>query len=739
MATKSTATTATEEAQKKTAAKKTVKKAATKKSSAKKTATKKPTKNLLIVESPSKAKTIKKYLGSKFEVLSSKGHIRDLPASRLGVDIENGFTPEYIVPRKDGKAALLKELKAAAKNSKAVYLATDPDREGEAIAWHLAQMLELDEEAANRVTFNEITRKAVTEGMQKPRAIDKDLVASQQTRRVLDRIVGYKLSPFLWHKVKYGLSAGRVQSVATRWVVDREREIDAFIPQEYWNLDARFNNGKKEYTARFFGNEEGKITVSSAEENAKIRSELDGQDYTVKSLKEQEKVKNPAPPFTTSSMQQDASVHLNMHPQKTMSVAQTLYEGVDVAGLGPIGLITYMRTDSLRISDEARAAAKDFILEAYGEKYYPKTPRSFKTRQGAQDAHEAIRPTEISLTPEKIKGSLTHDQYRLYKLIWERFTASQMACVVQHVRSMEIEAAGYLFRASDTKKVFDGYSRLYRYSEEHEETSAFPDVKEGDVLDFKELVSEQKFTQPPSRYTEASLIKTLEENGIGRPSTFAPIVGTIIERDYVEREGKTLKPTNYGFVTTDLLIENFSNIVDSAFTAEMEEQLDSVEEGKKTSVDVLQSFYGDFAEALEKAEANTERRRVETPVEESDEVCELCGRKMVYKVSRFGRFLACPGYPECKNTKPVYTKAAGSCPLCGSALVVRKTQKGKTYYTCEKGASCGFRTWDVPTNELCPKCGKTLFRHFSTLHCGTEGCDYEAPYQKNNKTENEAK
>ena len=741
MATKTTATT--EEAQKKPAAKKTAaKKTAAKNPAAKKTAAKKssrPTKNLLIVESPSKAKTIKKYLGSKYEVLSSKGHIRDLPASRLGVDIENDFTPEYIVPRKDGKAALLKELKAAAKNSKAVYLATDPDREGEAIAWHLAQMLELDDGAANRVTFNEITRKAVTEGIQHPRAIDGDLVASQQTRRVLDRIVGYKLSPFLWHKVKYGLSAGRVQSVATRWVVDREREIEAFIPQEYWNLDARFRNGKKEYTARFYGDRNGKITVANAEENEAIRKKLEGNDYKVYSLKEQEKQKNPAPPFTTSSMQQDASAHLNMHPQKTMSVAQTLYEGVDVVGHGPVGLITYMRTDSLRISDEARASAKEFILNEYGEKYYPKTPRVFKTRQGAQDAHEAIRPTDINLTPEKIKGSLTNDQYRLYRLIWERFTASQMASVVQHVRSIEIENSGYLFHASDTKKVFDGFSRLYRYDHETEESSPFPDLKEGDTLDFKELISEQKFTLPPSRYTEASLIKALEENGIGRPSTFAPTVGTIIERDYVAREGKTLKPTNLGIVTTDLMIENFSDIVDSAFTAEMEEQLDSVEEGTKTSVEVLKKFYVGFAESLEKAEANTERRKVETPVEESDEVCELCGRKMVYKVSRFGRFLACPGYPECKNTKPVYNKTAGSCPICGSALVVRKTQKGKTYYSCEKGAACGFRTWDIPTAETCPKCGKTLFRHFGTLLCVTEGCGYETPYKKNDKAENEGK
>lgn len=709
------------------------KKTAAKKTASKRTAAKKaprPTKNLLIVESPSKAKTIKKYLGSKYEVMSSKGHIRDLPASRLAVDIENGFKPEYIVPRKDGKAALLKELKAEAKNSRAVYLATDPDREGEAIAWHLAQVLELDETQPNRVTFNEITKKAVTEGIQHPRTIDLDLVASQQTRRVLDRIVGYKLSPFLWHKVKYGLSAGRVQSVATRWVVDREREIEAFVPQEYWNLDACFRNGKKEYTARFYGTKDERISIGNQEENDKIRKDLEGAVYRAASIKKQEKQRNPAPPFTTSALQQEASVHLNMHPQKTMSVAQNLYEGIDVVGHGPIGLITYMRTDSLRISDEARDAAKDFITKTYGEAYYPKTPRIFKTRQGAQDAHEAIRPTDITLTPERIRDSLTNDQYRLYKMIWERFTASQMAAAGFAVRSMEIEANGYYFRASDTKKVFDGYTRLYRYSDETEESSAFPNLEVGDELDLKELISEQKFTQPPSRYTEASLIKTLEENGVGRPSTFAPIVGTIIERDYVEREGKTLKPTQLGIITTDLMIENFSDIVDSAFTAEMEKQLDSVEEGQKTSVDVLSNFYTGFEESLKKAEETTARRKIETPVEESDVVCELCGRKMVYKISRYGKFLACPGYPQCKNTKPVYTQAAGLCPQCGSHLVVRKTQKGKTYYSCERGAECGFRTWDIPTPETCPKCGKTLFRHFGKLLCVTEGCGYETEYKK---------
>ena len=735
MVTKTTTEEAVGTAQKKPAAKRTVRKTAAKKTTAKKTA--KPTKNLLIVESPSKAKTIKKYLGGKYEVLSSVGHIRDLPASRLGVDIEHGFTPEYIVPRKDGKAALLKELKAAAKNSKAVYLATDPDREGEAIAWHLAQVLELDENAKNRVTFNEVTKKAVTEGVQHPRTINRDLVQSQQTRRILDRIVGYKLSPFLWHKVKYGLSAGRVQSVATRWVVDREREIEAFVPQEYWNVDAVFANGKKEYSARLYGNAKGKLTVANARENDAVRQALEGAEYRVKSIRRQEKNKQPAPPYTTSSLQQDASNHLNMHPQKTMSVAQTLYEGVDVAGKGPLGLITYMRTDSLRVSDEAREAAKGFILNAYGEKYYPKAPRIFKTRQGAQDAHEAIRPTDVTLTPDLVRSGLTNDQYRLYKLIWERFTASQMAAATYHVRGLEIEANGYLFRCSDTKKMFDGYTRLYRYSEDDDETAAFPDVNEGDLLDFKRLVSEQKFTQPPSRYTEASLVRTLEENGVGRPSTFATIVSTILDRGYVEREGKTLKPTSLGVVTTDLMIEKFNNIVDSAFTAEMERQLDRVEEGQTTSLDVLQNFYGDFEETLKKAEEDTERRKVETPVEESDVTCELCGRKMVYKVSRFGRFLACPGYPQCKNTKPVYTPAAGACPKCGKMLVVRRTQKGKTYYSCERGAECGFRTWDVPTKENCPKCGKTLFRRFGKLLCLNEDCGYETAYKadKSEKTE----
>ncbi len=713
MATKSTAS----------AAKKTTKKSA------------KPAKNLLIVESPAKAKTIQKYLGYKYEVLSSKGHIRDLPASRLGVDIEHDFTPEYIVPRKDGKSALLKELQAAAKNSRAVYLATDPDREGEAIAWHLAEMLHLDEQAPIRVTFNEITKRAVNEGIATPRTIDKDLVNAQQTRRILDRIVGYKLSPFLWHKVKRGLSAGRVQSVATRLVVDREKEIEAFIPQEYWNIDAWFHNNPKKYAARLVGDANGKLTVTTKEQADRILSDLKGAEYKVTNIKRQEKQKNPHPPFTTSALQQDASIHLNMHPQKTMSVAQSLYEGVDVAGHGLVGLITYMRTDSLRVSAEAQAAAKDYILDIYGENYYPRVPRVFKAKRSAQDAHEAIRPTDIRLTPNAIRNSLSNDQYRLYKLIWERFTASQMAAAVYDVRNVEIGAVGYMFRASDTKLRFDGFTKLYHYADD-EEKSVLPELDQGQILPFDTLTAEQKFTQPPSRYTEASLIKALEENGIGRPSTYAPIIGTIIERNYVEREGKTLKPTVLGNVTTELMIESFRDIVDVNFTAHMETQLDKVEEGQTTSLSVLKSFYEDFEKDLQKAEQTTERRKVELPVEESDVVCEHCGRNMVYKISRYGRFLACPGYPECKNTKPVYTEAPGNCPKCGGKLVVKRTQTGKTYYACADNVNCKFMTWDIPQKESCPKCGGTLFRKFGKVYCLKEGCGYVGEAPKGRKEKN---
>ncbi|MBQ6809157.1 MAG: type I DNA topoisomerase [Clostridia bacterium] len=704
----------------------------TKKTTAKK-AKKAPTyENLLIVESPAKAKTIKKYLGSKYEVLSSKGHIRDLPASRIGVDIENGFTPEYIVPRKDGKAAVIKELKAAAKDSKKVLLATDPDREGEAIAWHLAQVLGLDPESKVRVSFNEITKNAIKESVAQPRTVNMNIVNAQQSRRVLDRIVGYKLSPFLWKKVKTGLSAGRVQSVATKLVVDKEREIQAFVPVEYWLLDVAFAHGKKQWIANFFGNKDGKIAINDGETAEKIKAQLEKSTFTVSGIKRQEKAKAPKPPFTTSSLQQDASSRINMRPQKSMSVAQQLYEGVDIKGKGTVGLITYMRTDSLRISADAQAAASEYIKKTYGEEYYPKTPRVYKTKSNAQDAHEAIRPTDLTLPPEKIKDSLTTEQFKLYKLIWDRFTASQMSSAIYNTVSVDVSAVNsadkteYILKASDSKLVFNGFTVLYNYTEDGEEAQKkLPELNEGDVLDFKEVVSQQKFTQPPSRYTEASLIKALEENGIGRPSTYAPTIATILGRRYTEKEGKALKPTALGFITTEIMEENFKNIVDVAFTADMEKNLDKVEEGETTFLNVMEDFYKDFSVELAEAEKKLDGVKIEVPNEESDVICELCGSRMVYKVSKFGRFLACPNYPTCKNTKSIVVEAEGSCPKCGGKMTVRRSKNGKVYYACEKGKDCGFMTWDLPTKETCPICGSTLFKKFGKLLCQKEGCTFE--------------
>lgn len=689
--------------------------------------------NLLIVESPAKAKTIKKYLGSKYEVLSSKGHIRDLPASRMGVDIDNGFTPEYIVPRKDGKSAVIKELKAAAKDCKHIFLATDPDREGEAIAWHLAQVLGIDPESQIRVSFNEITKNAVKDGVSEPRAVNMNRVNAQQSRRVLDRIVGYKLSPFLWKKVKTGLSAGRVQSVATKLVVDREREIQAFIPVEYWLLDAVFASGRKTWVASFFGDRKGKISISSEGEAKKISSILESSTFEVSSIKEMEKTKTPKPPFTTSSLQQDASSRINMRPQKSMSVAQQLYEGVDIKGKGTVGLITYMRTDSLRVSVDAQNAAAEYIKNVYGDEYYPKSPRIYKSKSNAQDAHEAIRPTDVSLSPEKIKDSLSSEQYKLYKLIWDRFVASQMSSALYHTVNVEVLATNesenteYILKASDSKLVFNGFTVLYNYAEDDEESrKKLPELKMGDSLVFKEVVSEQKFTQPPSRYTEASLIKALEENGIGRPSTYAPTIATILGRRYTEKDGKALKPTALGFITTELMEENFKNIVDVAFTADMEKNLDMVEDGEKTYLEVISEFYEGFSSELRDAEQKLDGVKIEVPCEESDVVCELCGRKMVYKVSRFGRFLACPNYPECKNTKPILVESDGFCPKCGGKMLVRRSKNGKTYYSCEKGKECGFMTWNLPTKEICPICGSTLFKKFGKLLCEKENCTFES-------------
>ena len=723
------------------ATEKTVKKPAAKKTAASKTASKSAAKvsnkSLLIIESPNKIKTIKKYLGTKYEIMSSKGHIRDLPASRLGVDIENNFEPEYIVSRKDGKSAILKELKTAAAGYKHVYLATDPDREGEAIAWHLAQLLGLDMSDKIRITFNEITKSAVTAGVENPRELNLNRVNAQQARRVLDRIVGYKLSPFLWKKVKTGLSAGRVQSVATRLVVDREREIEAFVPDEYWTLDAIFEKAKREWVASFFGTSEGKMKISCKQDMDDLLNDIDGREYTVKAVKKSERAVSSHPPFTTSSLQQEASSKLNMRPQRTMSIAQNLYEGVEIKGHGTVGLITYMRTDSLRISDEARQAAERYIRENFGNEYYPAQPRIFKTKASAQDAHEAIRPTDITLSPAVVKDSLTSEQFRLYKLIWERFTASQMAPAIYQITNADIGVTGgktgkeYLFRGSDSKLVFAGYTAVYSYKEEDEKPAKkLPDLKEGDIAELKKLDPQQKFTQPPSRYTEGSLVKTLEENGIGRPSTFATIVGTIIERRYVEKEGKSLKPTTLGFITTDVLNENFRNIVDVAFTAGMEKELDEIEEGGKTYLETMQGFYGGFAEELAEAEKKLDGVKIAVPNEESDVICEKCGARMVYKVSRFGRFLACPNYPECKNTKTIVVEADGKCPTCGGKLLVRRSKSGKTYYGCEKGQECGFMTWDLPTKEVCPNCGSTLFRKFGKLYCPKENCGFEKKAEK---------
>lgn len=710
---------------------------ATSKATSKKTAKKstKPRKNLLIVESPTKAKTIKKYLGDKYEVLSSKGHIRDLPSSRFGVDIDNGFTPEYIVSRKDGKSAVLKELKTAAANSKKVLLATDPDREGEAIAWHLAALLGLNDKDDIRIAFDEITKKTVTEKISQPTKINQDLVSAQQARRVLDRIVGYKLSPILWHTVKRGLSAGRVQSVATRMVVDREREIRNFKPQEYWNLDAIFNNEPRTYKARFYGIDGVKTTIEKQEQLNQILTRLEGAEYIVSSIKQQQKQKNPRPPFTTSSLQQDASAKLNMRPQKTMSIAQNLFEGIDIKGIGLTGMITYMRTDSLRISKEAQQQALSLIEEKYGKEYCPPVPRTYKSKSNAQDAHEAIRPTNVHLTPDIVKDSMTSEQYRLYKLIWDRFMASQMAAAVYDTISVDITANNCIFKATDSKLKIKGFTVLYNYSDgSEEEIEKLPVLHEKDVLDLNKLVYEQKFTQPPSRYTESSLIKALEENGIGRPSTYAPTISTIIERDYVVRSGKTLAPTTVGEVTTDIMTDNFKNIVDVTFTADMESQLDKIEHGEKTYVETMETFYEDFSKTLEQAEKHLEGVKIKIPDEVSDVTCELCGSKMVYKNGRFGRFLACPNYPECKNTKAIIYYTEGTCPKCGSKMISKKTKKGRTFFACENRDNCGFMTWDTPTAKNCPKCGKTLFRHVGKqLICLDENCGYSEKEEKEQK------
>ena len=684
--------------------------------------------NLVIMESPAKAKTVKKYLGSDFEVVASMGHIRDLPKTLLGVDVEHGFRPRYMdIP---GKTSLIRSLKDMAQNSDRIYLATDPDREGEAIAWHLAQVLGVPVEQTSRVTFNEITRTGVTAGMASPRSLDMNLVNAQQARRVLDRIVGYKLSPFLWKKVRKGLSAGRVQSATVSLVVDREQEIRAFVSEEYWTLDATLSVTEKGRTfpAHFFGTATDKIKITDGEQAQAILDDLKGATYKAESVKTGTRKVAPAPPFTTSTMQQEANRKLNFSSRRTMKTAQELYEGVEVAGIGATGLITYMRTDSLRISDEARKAGNDYIRSAFGSDYLPAKARVFKQKSTAQDAHEAIRPSVPSLTPAEVKDSLTSDQYRLYKLIWERFMASLMADQIQNTCQVDITAGQYVFKASGYTVKFDGHTALYveGKDEKDDENKPLPVIKQGDELTCRNIEANQHFTQPPARYTEATLIKAMEENGIGRPSTYAPTVSTVLNREYVERDGKSLKPTNLGEVITQLMKEQFPEIVDLDFTAQMEQKLDGVESGKSDWVKVLDGFYGGFVESLKKAEANLDK--VKVPEVESDEVCEMCGRRMVIKTGRYGKFLACPGYPTCKNTRRIVENTDGVCPKCGGAVVAKKSKGGRKFFGCANYPKCDFATWNEPTKELCPKCGKTLFRKkgkTNGLVCLTEGCNEE--------------
>ena len=665
--------------------------------------------NLVIVESPSKAKTIGRYLGPDYTVKASMGHLRDLPKSTMGVDLEGNFEPKYIPVK--GKEDIIKDLKAAAANVDMVYLATDPDREGEAISWHLKELLKLPDEKTRRVTFNEITQRVVTESIANPRSIDYDLVDAQQARRVLDRIVGYQLSPLLWKKVRRGLSAGRVQSVATRLVVDRENEIRAFVPREYWSLDVTLSRiGKPgSFVARYYGEDKKRELENEVQVDEVIR-DITGQEFTVTKVRRAEKRRSPAPPFTTSTLQQEASRKLNMTPKRTMAIAQQLYEGVDVAGEGTLGLITYMRTDSLRLSDEAMAAAADFIKSRYGASYYYGKFHVFKTKGNAQDAHEAIRPTHVELDPERIRGSLTPDQYRLYKLIWSRFLASQMANAVFDTVSIDTECAGHLFRSSHQSMKFPGFIAVYEEGRDEEAEavgSPLPDLQEGDKALATKIEKEQHFTQPPARYTEATLVKAMEEKGVGRPSTYASIVSTIQDREYVSKVDKRLMPTALGEVVTALMMEQFTDIIDIEFTANMENKLDLVEEGKQPWKELLAEFYENFKAELEAAEAAP---RVKVPDEETDEICEVCGRNMVVKMGRFGKFLACPGWPECTNTKPIVERMPGRCPKCGSGMLKRKSKRGYAYYACEQGQNCGFMSWDVPTAEDCPVCGQTLFK-----------------------------
>ena len=690
---------------------------------------------LVIVESPAKAKTIGKYLGRGYKVTASMGHVRDLPASTLGIDVENGYTPKYITIK--GKQKLVKELKAEAKKCDGVLLATDPDREGEAISWHLANILGLDPSAPNRVTFDEITKKGVKEGMAHPRAINIDLFNAQQARRELDRLVGYKLSPFLWKKVRRGLSAGRVQSVAVRLIRDRELEIENFKPDEYWNIDALLNpQGEKgEFTARLAATADGKkLTVTNKQQADGILAALDGRDYTITKIEKGKRRRQPSPPFITSTLQQDASRAFGFSATRTMRAAQTLYEGVDIAGHGTVGLITYMRTDSLRVAAEAQAAAKTFIAERWGDNYVCKTARKWKSRSAtaAQDAHEAIRPSMPELTPDEVEQSISGDTAKLYRLIWSRFMASQMADCIQDTVSASITAGDYLFRASGFRVSFDGFTALYEESTDDakKKETALPPLEEGQTLKLKKLTADQKFTQPPPLYTEATLIHALEENGIGRPSTYAPIITTIVDRGYVEKDQKKLKTTPLGQAVNTVMMEQFPDIVNVKFSADMEKKLDVVEAGQADWVKTIDDFYQGFEKSLEQAEKNMEGKRIKVEDIPTDEICEKCGRPMVIKSGRYGKFVACSGFPECRNAHPLVKDTGGLCPLDGGHMLVRKSAKGRVYYGCSNYPKCNYMTWDEPVPEKCPQCGSTLFKKKGQLYCAKEGCGFVKAIEK---------
>lgn len=690
---------------------------------------------LVIVESPTKVKTIKKYLGAEYDVVATMGHIRDLPESRLSVDIKKKFAPKYEIIK--GKEKLVEELKEKAEKSSGVLLATDPDREGEAISWHLAYILGLDTSEKNRVTFNEITKTGITAGMEHPRSIDQNLVNAQQARRILDRLVGYKLSPFLSQKIRRGLSAGRVQSVAVRLIVDREDEIRAFKPEEYWTIDAKLipQGSRRAFPASFYGTTEAKMKIENGEEADRILADLKDAAYKVAKVKKGTRRKSPAPPFITSTLQQEASRRLGFQAKRTMKAAQELYEGVEIGDLGAVGLITYMRTDSLRISEDAIAGVTAYIEGRWGKKYLPESPRHFKTRANAQDGHEAIRPTTIELSPDKVKDSLSNDQYKLYKLIWERFVACQMANCLQSTTQADIVAPGasgteYLFKASGYTVTFDGFTVLYEEGKDEEtaDEGSLPPLENDMKLRCKEIQGNQHFTQPPARYTEATLIKALEENGIGRPSTYAATISTITGRNYVVREGKALKPTELGEVTTKLMKERFPKIVNVKFTAQVENDLDSVQSGESDWVETLDRFYGDFDKTLKQAKEEMKGVKIQLKEDETDIICEKCGRRMVIKTGRFGRFIACPGYPECKNVKKLVQENGADCPKCGGKVVVKKSKKGRVFYGCSNYPNCDFVSWDEPTLQKCPRCGKTLLKKKGKkpkYYCVTPECGYE--------------